>query len=331
MNFDLNIIIREIFAITNENSFENLALKIFKYQSLNNDIYKAYIDSLGLESEKIDGLNKIPFLPIEFFKNYKILSTLKEPVKVFESSRTSGSIPSKHYIIDLDLYEESLSACFSMFYEHPKNYCILALLPSYVEHKNSSLVYMAKCLIEQSNNPDGGFYLSNPDKLIEILTIQEKNNQKTLLLSLSFAIADLAENYKMKLKNTIIMETGGMKGRREEITREELHSLIKEKLGVKQVHSEYSMTELLSQTYSNGDGIFQNPPWMKILIRDIYDPFSFLSYKKAGGVNIIDLANIHSCSFIETQDIGILNPDNSFEILGRMDNSDIRGCNLLVY
>ncbi|MFC2112550.1 acyl transferase [Bacteroidota bacterium] len=322
--------IQSIFSISNEDEFSKLALEVFQYQAAENPVYAEYLKLLGRAPSSISSLEEIPFLPVEFFRKHRVLSGDKKHEVVFESSGTTSSEASKHYVHDLALYRESFSRGFRHFYGDPKQYRILALLPSYLERQNSSLVYMAEELVRLSGHPESGFYLDNLEELVHQLEKSEESGHKTLLLGVSFALADLAEKYPVELKHTIIMETGGMKGRRKEMTREELHELLKNGFGIASVHSEYGMTELLSQAYSKGNGIFHCPPWMKILIRDPYDPLSPMLRDSSGGINIIDLANIHSCSFISTQDIGRLTGDGGFTVLGRFDNSDIRGCNLMV-
>ena len=319
-----------IFSISNEIDFEKTALEIFRYQAENNLVYKEYLQHLKKDVESISKINQIPFLPIEFFKSHKVVSSKNSAKEIFTSSGTTGAFTSRHYVPDLSIYESSFTLGFEQFYGSIKNYCVLALLPSYLEREGSSLIYMMEHLIKDSNHPKSGFYLHNHEELIETIADLKKSNQKILLLGVSFALLDLAEKYKLDFTNVIIMETGGMKGRRKEITREELHAFLCKQLNVPLIHSEYGMTELLSQAYSKGKSLFQTPNWMKILIRDTYDPFSYEKIGRSGGVNVIDLANVHSCSFLETQDLGKIHPDGSFEILGRFDNSDIRGCNLLV-
>jgi phenylacetate-coenzyme A ligase PaaK-like adenylate-forming protein len=305
-------------------------LEIFKYQAHSNKVYRRYLEILGIDQNIITKPENIPFLPIELFKSHKIITGSARPEIKFESSGTTGSLKSKHYLIDPELYTSSFTRCFNLFYGSPEKYCILALLPSYLERKNSSLVYMVDRLIQMSNHQSSGFYLNNFSELIAILKDLENKKQPVILLGVSFALVRMAEKFSLHLEHTFIMETGGMKGRQEEITREELHKLLKEAFNVKEIHSEYGMTELLSQAYSKGHGLFQTPPWMKVLIRDIYDPCTYVPAGRSGGINIIDLANIHSCSFIATQDIGKLIPSGGFEVLGRFDNSDIRGCNLML-
>ena len=325
----------EIFNISSEEEFEQIALRVFLYQAENNPVYKEYLQHLKIEASDITSVEQIPFLPIEFFKSRKVVSTDKEAQATFTSSGTTGNLTSRHFVPDLKLYEASFTKGFEQYYGSVDDYCILALLPSYLEREGSSLIYMMEKLIKDSKHPKSGFYLHNHEELIATITDLKKQSrklsgQKILLLGVSFALLDLAEKFQLDLDGVVIMETGGMKGRRKEITREELHAFLTKKLGVQKIHSEYGMTELLSQAYSKGDSLFFTPSWMKILIRDTYDPFTYEKQGRSGGVNVIDLANVHSCSFIETQDLGKIHPDGSFEILGRFDNSDIRGCNLLV-
>ncbi len=320
----------KVFKIDNENQFNKFALDLFNYQAENNPVYHEYLYLLGINTSSVDSYQKIPFLPIEFFKSHKVISGNKDYEKVFYSSGTTGETRSKHYIKNIQLYENSFFTAFRRFYGAIKQYCVLALLPTYLENESSSLVYMVDHLIKKSTHPESGFYLNNIEALASKLKELEASGQKIMLFGVSYALMDLAENFPMQLSNTIIMETGGMKGQRKELTKRELHQFLTKNLGVKNIHSEYGMTELLSQAYSKKDGKFFTPPWMKILIRDMYDPFSFVEKERSGGINIIDLGNIDSCSFIETKDLGKINSDGSFEVLGRFDYSDIRGCNLLV-
>ncbi len=325
-----NELISRVFEIKDEASFRETALEIFRLQSRHNPVYREYIRSLKRNPEDVRELSEIPFLPVEFFRSHKVLMEGITVKRVFESSGTGTGLRSRHYIADTGLYEKSFISTFRHFYSDPRRYCILALLPSYLERKNSSLVYMADGLIRMSAHAGSGFFLDNTGELIELITNCEEQQIPCLLLGVSFALLDLAEHFSLALDHTIVMETGGMKGRREEITREAMHSLLESRWGISQVHSEYSMTELLSQAYSKGKGLFRCPSWMKIMVRDIYDPFSYLPPGVNGAINIIDLANIYSCSFIESRDLGKLLPDGSFKVSGRLDNSDIRGCNLLV-
>jgi phenylacetate-coenzyme A ligase PaaK-like adenylate-forming protein len=319
-----------IFRIQSGEEFNNLALEVFRYQASENPVYAEYLRILGISPSSINDPEEIPFLPIDFFRTRKVLTGIKDATRVFESSGTTAEQASRHYVKNTSLYVESFTRGFKLFYGNVKDYCILALLPSYLERQNSSLVFMANHLIRQSGHSAGGFYLDNHSELAEKLKALESLGHKNLFLGVSFALLEFAEKYPMKLKYTIVMETGGMKGRRKEITRDELHDYLTTRLGVKAIHSEYGMTELLSQAYSKEKGIFQAPPWMKILIRDPYDPFTNVKPGSSGGINIIDLANIHSCSFIATQDIGRLTSDGGFEVLGRFDHSEIRGCNLMI-
>ena len=322
---------KKVFNIKGQTDFLETALEIFNYQYNNNLLYHDFVKSLGKDPSKILSLFEIPFLPVEFFRNHKITTGDLPVEKIFESSGTTGVSPGRHFVNDISLYEESFLKTFRLFYGEPEEYLITALLPSYIEREGSSLVYMAEKLIKKSRNPDSGFYKSNIRDLISILKKAQEGDQKILLLGVSFALLHLAENESPDLSGVIVMETGGMKGKRKELTRSELHAILKENLNVKSIHSEYGMTELLSQAYSKGEGIFYCPPWMKVIIRDPQDPLTlFTEADKTGGINIIDLANINSCSFIATGDLGRIHNDGGFEVLGRFDNSDIRGCNLMV-
>lgn len=309
--------------------FGPLALEVFRFQFRNNVAYRSFCTHLGAVPEAISKIEEIPFLPIQFFKSHRICSGTFTPELVFSSSGTTGQVPSKHYVAKKEVYEESFTNTFERFYGPPRQYCVLALLPAYLEREGSSLVYMVNRLIHASGHPESGFYLHDHKALARKLQTLDSNGTPVLLIGVSFALLDLIEKYTFQLKNTIVMETGGMKGRRKEMIREELHEVLKKGFGVTHIHSEYGMTELLSQAYSKGDGLFTSPPWMKVLIRDTEDPLTLLSHGKTGGVNIIDLANLYSCSFIATQDLGKWHVGGSFEILGRYDHSDIRGCNLM--
>ncbi|MCM4159426.1 acyl transferase [Antarcticibacterium flavum] len=319
-----------IFSITSDKDFLKTALEVFNYQYNTIEVYREFCDLLKVMPEAVTSLQEIPFLPIEFFKSLKIFPAEGEVQKVFTSSGTTGSNTSKHLIKDIEIYEESYNRAFRQFYGNVEEYVVLALLPSYLERDGSSLIYMANDLILKSKHPESGFYLDDLDILRHNLNRLDKAGTKVLLLGVSFALLDLVESSSFQLENTIVMETGGMKGRRKEMIREELHAILKKGFGVDAIHSEYGMTELLSQAYSRGHGIFQCPPWLKILIRDPEDALTYLPEGKTGGVNVIDLANINSCSFIATQDLGKVKGRNQIEILGRFDNSDIRGCNLMV-
>ncbi|WP_350289893.1 acyl transferase [uncultured Croceitalea sp.] len=318
-----------IFNIQNRKEFESLALKTFKFQYEHNTIYQTFCNHLNRSPKNVKGIIEIPFLPIQFFKSKQIVTATESPEIIFESSGTTGSSTSKHYVLDLNIYEKSYLKGFQHFYGPIEDYCILALLPSYLERQGSSLIYMADDMIKKSKHPASGFYLNNLKELKTTIEKLERSGTKTLLIGVSFALLDLIEQYRFTLKHAIIMETGGMKGRRKEIIRNELHTILKKGFGVNMIHSEYGMTELLSQAYSKGDGVFQCPPWMSVFTRDTENPLEILGVEKTGGINVIDLANINSCSFIATQDLGKTYKDDSFEVLGRFDHSDIRGCNLM--
>ena len=309
--------------------FELLSLETFGRQYLENSNYRTFCKLLGKDISNVKSLAEIPFLPVEFFKTHAIKTGNFKTDLIFSSSGTTGQMTSKHYLPDRRIYERNFLNIFESFYGLPEKYCILALLPSYLERKGSSLVYMCQELIKRSKHPDSGFYLNNRKKLAQTLEQLDTRGQKILLIGVSFALLDLINEYSFNLKHTTIMETGGMKGRKKEMIREELHSILKKGFGVEQIHSEYGMTELLSQAYSKGEGLFMTPPWMKVLIRDPEDPFTYLHLGRTGGINIIDLANQHSCAFLATKDLGKLRSDGSFEVLGRFDYSDIRGCNLM--
>jgi phenylacetate-coenzyme A ligase PaaK-like adenylate-forming protein len=285
---------------------------------------------LKVDKQDIKLVSQIPFLPIQFFKSHDIVTGNHTIQATFTSSGTTGSATSRHLVTDLSLYESSYCQAFSQFYGNIEDYVILALLPSYLEREGSSLIYMVNDLIAKTNNIDSGFYLNNYDEIIQKLIALEDLRQNVILIGVTYALLDLLEKQKFQLQNTIIMETGGMKGKRKEIIREELHKILCDGFGVASIHSEYGMTELLSQAYSLGNGVFECPPWMQILIRDTEDALQYVADGKTGGINVIDLANINSCSFISTQDLGKINPNATFEVLGRFDNSDIRGCNLMV-
>lgn len=318
------------FNVSNSENFEAEALRIFRHQAAKNSPYRRFIELLRIDPTLVRNLKEIPFLPVEFFKSHDILSADSKVDQVFRSSGTTGLQQSRHLVTDLSLYEASFSKGFEHFYGDVESYTILALLPGYLEREGSSLIYMVDHLIRKSNSAYSGFYLNELEELGELLTQLDSSGEKVLLIGVTYALLDLLQGRKFNLKNTIVMETGGMKGKRKEIVREELHALLSEGFGVGQIHSEYGMTELLSQAYSKGNGIFEAPPWMEIMIRDTEDPFHLLDYGKSGGVNVVDLANINSCSFISTQDLGVKLNNRQFEILGRFDHSDIRGCNLMV-
>ena len=320
----------DIFKITSELEFNTLALRVFKFQYEANAVYQKFCKLLDKHPSNVNSLRDIPFIPIEFFKSHDILSSKEPIVKTFTSSGTTGSQTSKHFITDLTIYEDSFNIAFQEFCGNPEDYAILALLPSYLERDGSSLIYMANNLIADSKHPKSGFYLHNLEDLAQTLKALDASGQKTLLIGVSFALLDLVDAYSFQLENTIVMETGGMKGRRKEMIREELHEILSKGFGVNNIHSEYGMTELLSQAYSNGQGVFNCPKHMKILIRDPEDALTYLTKGKTGGINVIDLANLNSCSFIATQDLGKQISETDFEILGRFDHSDVRGCNLMV-
>ncbi len=320
----------DIFSIRSQKEFEKTTLKVFRHQFENNKVYQDFCLLLKKDKSNVKTINDIPFLPIQFFKSHEIVSSTNPIQETFTSSGTTGSITSKHLVTDTTLYEQSFRNAFSQFYGNIEDYVILALLPSYLEREGSSLIYMVNDLIEGSNHPKSGFYLHNYDHLIHTLIELDSSGQNVLLIGVTYALLDMVEKQSFQLKNTIVMETGGMKGKRKEIIREELHTLLCNGFGVPSIHSEYGMTELLSQAYSLGNGFFECPPWMSVLIRDTEDALTYVDNGKTGGINVIDLANINSCSFIATQDLGKKYPNHSFEVLGRFDASDIRGCNLMV-
>ncbi|MCK0134283.1 acyl transferase [Arenibacter sp. S6351L] len=322
--------LENIFTISTDEEFNAMALKTFQVQFHENLVYQEFCRHLGKNVSSVKTIEDIPFLPIEFFKSKKVICGSFVPQITFTSSGTTGSEVSKHYVKNLKLYEQSYLSAFRQFYGDIEDYCVLALLPSYLEREGSSLIYMANDLINKSGHSESGFYLDDLDRLQKTLVELDSHDTKILLLGVSFALLDMTERFQLKLKNTVVMETGGMKGRKKELIREELHQLLKKGFGVTSIHSEYGMTELLSQAYSQGNGRFFSPKWMKVLTRETEDPLTLQKEGKTGGVNIIDLANIHSCSFIATQDLGKVHTDGSFEILGRFDHSDIRGCNLMV-
>ncbi len=310
--------------------YDQRALEMFRFQAAENPVYKRYLELLNCQPAQVSAVDRIPFLPVEFFKTHRVVSGPGLDAVIFESSGTTGIETSKHFLLNEEIYINSLKSGFRQFFGDPADYCFLALLPSYLERRNSSLVFMMNHLISLSLHPLSGFYLNNREELAKNLQTLERSGQKTMLIGVSFALLDLAEQFPMPLKNTMVVETGGMKGRRQELTRQELHDILIRAFGLKSIGSEYGMTELLSQAWSTGDGIYHSSSEMKVLIRDPYDPFRHLSNGRSGGIDVIDLANRFSCSFIQTQDLGRLQPDGSFEVLGRFDNSELRGCNLLV-
>ncbi|RZL17125.1 MAG: acyl transferase [Pedobacter sp.] len=313
-----------------ESEFEVLGLEIFKYQSENCDVYRSFIKHLVPDSKKINSIRSVPFLPVSFFKSQKIISGPAPAGIIFKSSATTGITQSQHFVQDVSIYEQSYLSAFELFYGKPDDLCILALLPSYQERDGSSLIYMVDDLIHKSRHPQSGYFLNDNEGLIKVLSELQKTEQPTLLIGVTYALLDLIEAHNINFPELMVMETGGMKGKRKELVREALHNSLKSGFGVPHIHSEYGMTELLSQAYSKGEGIFECPPWMKVMIRDINDPLNYVADGKTGGINIVDLANINSCSFIATQDLGRYLGNNRFEVLGRFDNADIRGCNLLV-
>ena len=320
-------LVNNIFSVSPD-SFQHLALEIFRYQYKHNAVYRQWATMLGRDIETVNCIADIPFLPVSFFKNNKVITGKYEPEQIFESSGTTSTENSRHFVKDISLYKTSFTKGFELFYGNVKDWCIIGLLPSYLERKGSSLVMMVDELIRLSGHENSGFYLYNFDELATILKQLEAAGQKVLLIGVTFALLDFAEQYPLPLQHTTIMETGGMKGRRKEMIREEVHVYLKQQFGIGKVHSEYGMTELLSQAYSDGNGIFTPAPWMKILVRDEDDPLIVKTIGK-GLINIIDLANLHSCSFVATDDAGIIYADGSFEVLGRSDNSDVRGCGLM--
>ncbi|MCB2207173.1 MAG: acyl transferase [Bacteroidetes bacterium] len=321
---------KRIFSITNSRSFNELAVDIFHFQYSKNPVYHQFVTLLGIEPSTIRHYSEIPFLPIEFFKDQKVCSGEFIPDTIFTSSGTGGQTNSRHFIKSLDLYEQSFVAHFTQQFGKPDKYILLALLPSYLEREGSSLVYMVEKLIALTNDPLSGFYLHDYAQLAQVLNNLKKTSKKVLLIGVTYALLDLAETYPMHYPELTLMETGGMKGRRKELLRNEMHDILKTAFGIENVCSEYGMTELLSQAYSHNDGVFECPPWMKVVIRDMNDPLTLLDNGKTGGMNIIDLANLHSCSFIATKDLGRKIDDRTFEMLGRYDNSDVRGCNLMI-
>lgn len=321
----------KVFAITNEKELSIIALEVYQFQFDNNPVYQDYCKAVGKTPCQVKKTADIPFLPISFFKTHRIETTEFDAELLFKSSGTTGSVTSSHYVKDASIYRKSFTEGFKKFYGDVKDYCIIGLLPSYLERGNSSLAYMINHLIKKSRHEDSGFYLDEFEKLNTALKKTDAPGQKTILIGVTYALLDFGDRYPQRLSNTILMETGGMKGRGREMTKAELYDHLKKTFGVSHIHSEYGMTELLSQSYGI-DGIMSCPPWMKIFLRDETDPFTLYdsSATTSGAINIIDLANLYSCSFIATEDIGKTLADGRFEILGRMDHSDIRGCSLMV-
>ena len=324
------MVVNDIFSIENSGQFERLALEVFRLQAKHCLVYRDFISNLKINPDNIAKLEEVPYLPIEFFKSHHVISSEATPGIIFTSSGTTGTLQSRHPVTDLNLYEKSYSLAFEQFYGDIRNYAVLALLPSYQERDGSSLIYMVDDLIRKSGHDQSGYFLYNHADLADTLKDLKKQHTHTLLIGVTYALLDFAESHTIEFPELIVMETGGMKGKRREMIRLELHEALCQGFGVPAVHSEYGMTELLSQAYSKGGGLFHCPNWMKVLIRDTNDPLELLQEGKAGGINVIDLANVNSCSFIATQDLGKLHSDGSVEVLGRFDNSDIRGCNLLV-
>lgn len=321
--------IKDIFSISSEKQFEKLTLDTFYFQAEHCAPYKEFLQHLRIEPCSLRSIQEIPFLPVEFFKSHRIITSPHTEEAIFTSSGTTGT-QSKHYVASLELYEKSFTAAFNQFYGQASDYTILALLPSYLERSGSSLVYMADKLIKASLRAESGFFLDKFEDLLKLLKQLENKRQPTVLLGVSYALLDLAERCDFPLNNTIVMETGGMKGKRKEMTKQELHASLKKQFKCKKIHSEYGMTELLSQAYSKGDGVYSCPPWMKVLVKELHDPFANCQPHASGQINIIDLANLYSCSFIASSDLGKLTSESDFSIIGRKDNSDIRGCNLLL-
>lgn len=319
-----------VFNIQNQSDFKTCALQVFRHQFKNNAVYRSFCDLLYIHSSDVKEVEEIPFLPIQFFKSHAVLSSTQAVKETFTSSGTTGSSVSKHMVTDVSWYTKSYTKGFEYFYGPIEDFTVLGLLPNYLERDGSSLIYMVDDFIKKSNNLASGFYLNNLTELSKTLIELDKKGEKVLLIGVAFALLDLIESQQFKLQNTIIMETGGMKGRRKEIIRNELHEILCAGFGVSKIYSEYGMTELLSQGYSSGDGVFDCPPWMKILARDTEDALTMVGANKTGGLNVIDLANYNSCSFIATQDLGKVDNNGRFEVLGRFDHSDIRGCNLMV-
>lgn len=321
----------EIFRVTDDRSFERMALEIFRFQAAGCPVYGEYIDLLGVDPEKVDSIFNIPFMPVSFFRDHTVLTGEGPAARVFLSSGTTGVRQSRHYLKDPAIYDRSLEEGFRLFYGDPSKYVVLGLLPSYLEREGSSLIYMVNRLMQLSGNSLGGFFLNDHAALLRSVERARSAGMKVLLIGVTFALLDLAEEQPGDLSDLIILETGGMKGRRREMIREEVHEILMRAFGVSSVHSEYGMTELLSQAWSSGGGLFTAPPWMKVLIRDSHDPADHTDQPgAAGGISVIDLANLWSCSFIATADLGRMHPGGEFEVQGRFDEADIRGCNLLV-
>jgi len=323
-------LIERIFSLEDNGDFDALALDIFRHQFFHNKVYRWFCEALKKNPFNVKTLSQVPFLPVSFFQQHRVVAFDATEERTFTSSGTAGSTPSKHYVFDTGIYESSFLRAFRRFYGEPSDYCILALLPGYLERSSSSLIYMVDALIGLTGCPHSGFYLYDLAALADKLQQLHDKGQRIMLIGVSFALLDLAEKHPVRIPSAIVMETGGMKGRRRELVREELHQTLMEAFAVNTIHSEYGMTELFSQAYSKGQGLFECPPWMRVLIRDPNDPLSLLPEGRSGGINVIDLANIHTCSFLATQDLGKIHPNGQFEVLGRFDHSDVRGCNLMV-
>lgn len=318
------------FAITDAGDLNALALDLFRLHAAYNPVYRGFLQALRIAPASVTSVEAIPFLPIGFFRNHRVLLDGLGPLVSFTSSGTTGAVTSTHHVPWPALYERSFTTSFAQRYGDPTQWRVLALLPAYLERPGSSLVHMARTLIGLSDDPASGTYLHDREQLAKVLREGEASGRRTLLLGVTFALLDLADEHPMPLRNTVVMETGGMKGRRPELVREELHAILRNAFSLDHVHSEYGMTELLSQAWSSGDGIYRCPPWMRVLARDTNDPFARVAPGRTGGLDVIDLCNIASCPFISTQDLGRVQADGSFEVLGRFDNSDVRGCSLLV-
>ncbi|MBO4614314.1 MAG: acyltransferase [Bacteroidales bacterium] len=329
MPFDIDRYRKEIFTIRTAADFERLSLQAFYFQYMNNPVYRKYCDLLYIDAGAVNYIADIPFMPVEFFKTHKVLCDGRDTEVIFTSSSTTGAVPSSHYVADADLYRKAFTAGFQQFYGEPSDFCILGLLPAYLERSGSSLVYMVDELVRMSDDSESGFFLHNHDELYDTICSLEKRGRKYILIGVSFALLDFAERYKLNMQHGIVMETGGMKGRRKEMVRSELHSVLMESFGVHSIHSEYGMTELLSQAYSQGDGIYSCSRTMKVLVREPNDPLA-VHTTGSGAINVVDLANIYSCSFLQTSDLGQVFDDGSFSVSGRFDSADVRGCNLMV-
>ncbi|NSW45668.1 MAG: acyl transferase [Bacteroidales bacterium] len=320
----------DIFNINNSQAFEKTALNVFKLQYDLLPLYRSFCDSIQRTPQNVSEINQIPFLPIQFFRTHEININPSYDI-LFESSGTTQPNTSRHYVADKQLYKTSFKKTFELFYGPSEDFVWLALMPSVSERKHSSLVYMTDYFIRHSKHSESGFYLNRLNKLYQTILTCIEQKKKIILLGLSYALLDFAENYSLPTyENLIVMETGGMKGKRPEMVRQELHTFLIKALNVTNIHSEYGMTELLSQAYSKREGLFRTPPWMKVLIRDVYNPLNIGLVERNGGINIIDLANIYSCAFIETEDMGMVHTDGSFEVIGRMENTINRGCNMLI-